>query len=51
MSTAHRNIYVLTQKGVPVAVATSKKRAYEKLIELFSKEYKITQFDNEQLNK
>jgi hypothetical protein len=51
MGTAHRNIYVLTRNGVPVAAATSKKRAYEKLTEIFKQDYKITKFDNDQLNK
>jgi hypothetical protein len=51
MQNVKRNIYVVTHKGAPVAVATSKKRASEILSEIFKKEYKVTRFDNEQINQ
>lgn len=50
MSSTKRNIYVVTHKGAPVSVATSKKRAYEIMSELVKKEFGIIRFDNEVLN-
>ena len=51
MSSTKRNVYVVTHKGAPVKVATSKKRAYELMAEMVKKEFGIIRFDNEQLNK
>ena len=51
MSSTKRNIYIVTHKGTPVSVATSKKRAYELMAEMVKKEFDIVRFDNEQLNK
>lgn len=50
MSSTKRNIYVVTHKGAPVSVATSKKRAYELMAEMIKKEFGIIRFDNDQLN-
>lgn len=51
MSSTKRNIYVVTHKGEPVSVATSRKRAIEIMAELIAKEFNIVRFDNEDLNK
>ena len=51
MSSTKRNVYVVTHKGSPVKVATSKKRAYELMAEMVKNEFGIIRFDNEQLNK
>ena len=51
MSSAKRNIYVVTRKGKPVSVATSRKKAYELLGLMVSKDFGIYRFDNDQINK
>jgi hypothetical protein len=51
MSSAKRNIYVLSYKGQPVSVATSEKRAYEILLEKILQDYQIVRFDNNELNQ